>query len=785
MKTSKLYQEIRENRHHILFERLFSVDKNNQVVPIPNVELRILNGLPFVYNTNPNEMLPLQNLNAFQETLPSVSHSPFTSKGYPLKKDWKSYNTYDLGRAFFSDGYVNKNHCFQVFDHINLLSQPWLKDESLYYKKKEIPISVYTTNSEEELKNKYSRLEIDYDEIAVFFIKKPEQKEINVSVNLGDSLLKLSNLKDEIAMQNKRWTVSELELKQLTENFSAQKVVAFLNKNNMLFAEEEAHISGLFPTKKTKVHLTIGMFFDGTGNNRFNSENIYYKNLNSGNLVYTQIPKEVTLKNGKKTDNTSSYWNPYSNIVLLHDLYDKKDYNDQKKTVTLKQYVQGIGTLKGEEDDILGSAFGEGTNGIIGKVAEGCRDLAKQISNILGDDKEIGTITFDVFGFSRGAAAARHFCNEIVGKDSITNTYIKAPLNSTSTNEGNTSINNKTKSIPNGLEYNLGTLGKALKQLKKQSSLKSELKAEAPIKIRFLGLFDTVVSQMIIENHLGKKLDLLSPVTKIPYGLGTYIETKLDVIKQKIDNLPIDQIVHLTAKDEWRENFPLTRTGKKETIFEIALPGTHSDIGGGYAAIKEDEDIVAYDLIKHDALETPKTERIKKLKDFYVSQELCIDAENEISIKKGQSISVGAGGVKETLFQLVAKRNIIPRYSVVNMYVMKELAKLCGVLFLEKTTSPFSFENETPKALVKYQEELIQNIKLKFQKEKEKPIKTKLEKNKFLHLSSNYNLSKVIEKKGKTITGYTSIDELFYINAPHYANDDKSSYARKIHTPNQ
>jgi hypothetical protein len=43
---------------------------------------------------------------------------------------------------------------------------------------------------------------------------------------------------------------------------------------------------------KTKVHFTIGMFFDGTGNNRFNSEEIYYKKLNDDNLVYICAPRK-------------------------------------------------------------------------------------------------------------------------------------------------------------------------------------------------------------------------------------------------------------------------------------------------------------------------------------------------------------------------------------------------------------------------------------------------------------------------------------------------------------
>ncbi len=46
-------------------------------------------------------------------------HSPFTSKGYPFRKDRSSYEPYWLGRAFFSDGGVTKRGNFKLFDNIN------------------------------------------------------------------------------------------------------------------------------------------------------------------------------------------------------------------------------------------------------------------------------------------------------------------------------------------------------------------------------------------------------------------------------------------------------------------------------------------------------------------------------------------------------------------------------------------------------------------------------------------------------------------------------------------
>ncbi|RZK28789.1 MAG: hypothetical protein EOO63_10450 [Hymenobacter sp.] len=100
----------------------------------------------------------------------------------------------------------------------------------------------------------------------------------------------------------------------------------------------------------------------------------------------------------------------------------------------------------------------------------------------------VNKVTIDVFGFSRGAAAARHFIAQKLNK--------KAPL-----------------------AVRLGT-------------------ADAEIKIRFVGIFDTVssfgVNGVILERSNVKELGL---------DLGT--------------NVP-EKVVHLTAGNEYRKNFSLT-----------------------------------------------------------------------------------------------------------------------------------------------------------------------------------------------------------------------------------
>jgi hypothetical protein len=85
-----------------------------------------------------------------------------------------------------------------------------------------------------------------------------------------------------------------------------------------------------------------------------------------------------------------------------------------KRKTTRKEislYIEGIGTLDDDDDTTRGAAFGSGATGIVAKVNKGVGQLAGVLTEILTSDKDtyVEQITLDVFGFSRGAAAARHF----------------------------------------------------------------------------------------------------------------------------------------------------------------------------------------------------------------------------------------------------------------------------------------------------------------------------------------------------------------------------------------
>ncbi|MFY7845314.1 hypothetical protein [Chryseobacterium gambrini] len=181
--------------------------------------------------------------------------------------------------------------------------------------------------------------------------------------------------------------------------------------------------------KTEKVQLRIGVFFDGTGNNRYNSDTVYYDpKYNKPPLEQDKIEK---IRNFKSfvIESGSSYWNTYSNIALLHDLYEEKRKWEQDvkfQSLQMKFYIEDIGTLRDEEDDMVGSGMGEGERGVISRVEQACQNIADEIIKVFSARQktihkplEIISIQFDVFGFSRGAAAARHFSNEVlkIGKD--------------------------------------------------------------------------------------------------------------------------------------------------------------------------------------------------------------------------------------------------------------------------------------------------------------------------------------------------------------------------------
>ena len=327
------------------------------------------------------------------------------------------------------------------------------------------------------------------------------------------------------------------------------------------------------PPKKViipgKSAVTIGIFFDGTLNN-----------------IYNTLAKENNTDAFKKYGGAkkTSYYNDKSNVARLWEFYNSDE----------RIYIEGAGTIdpeselsksKGRSDHKLGYMFGNGPTGIRAKVKSGHKKIIEKTRLIIQKEKNIDSVselTLDVFGFSRGAAEARNFIAEITHK---AYPAIKASRN-----------RNIYKNMFNEQVYTAeipehGHFGELLAV---------EIFTIDKITIRFAGLYDTVSSYHPTMS--------LSP------------DFRNDVTQLKLNNLStVKNIVHFIAMDEHRINFPITHIRG----FERQFPGVHSDIGGSYHDGEEIVDEIETSKLKNGDLIHLK----KKLEEqgWYKEGELVFD----------------------------------------------------------------------------------------------------------------------------------------------------------------
>lgn len=280
-------------------------------------------------------------------------------------------------------------------------------------------------------------------------------------------------------------------------------------------------VVGKAPERPNRIGVTVeaAVFFDGTLNNRTNTE----RRIGVGHTP-PNAEAAATYKKYGEADN--SYANYYSNVAILEFLNENIDRNKRQVSI----YVEGIGTTDDSSDDMQGYAFGSGTTGVIERVITGIGRLTERLKKIpLKKDEYIERVVIDVYGFSRGAAAARHFVSR------RTNLH--------------------------RFQIFRTTLGKSLK-----------IEDENEIIFRFVGLFDTVSSFQEghpIMDNVGYH-NFRNDVAELDLAMGGTVR----------------KAVHLTAGDENRTNFALTTIGstvKAGKGFELRMPGAHSDVGGGYA----------------------------------------------------------------------------------------------------------------------------------------------------------------------------------------------------------
>ncbi|MCG8894686.1 DUF2235 domain-containing protein [Tenacibaculum finnmarkense] len=417
-------------------------------------------------------------------------------------------------------------------------------------------------------------------------------------------------------------------------------------------------------TTEEAPELIIGMFFDGTGNNRKNTRaRKISKNIGDEKdrkIEEAEETEDYVKAFKKHGEDDSSYYNDESNVSRLEQYYQTEKNGDIPNTYSL--YIEGIGTGSLKEDGGISGGLGKTATsdyGVGGKVEKGCRKIAKKIKEKAVKDKitdkmTIKSLTFDCYGFSRGATAARHFIYQVKRPAYILR--IEIPGSGGQTYD---------RDMPA-----MGYLGEALK---------NEGIVVKEIHIRFVGLYDSVSSYGLYHGDDEEELKL----NWLFYAA---------------------KVVHLTAQDEIRYNFDLTNIDSADPCgLTIALPGAHSDIGGGYLKSFDEKKLL------WDSEET----RIKLWGDMFYSVFDFIDAYNLVSYyynlegwfsKKQLKISKGVNRR-----ELYSKREGLENlYSVIPLQIMANLSNEYACIDKDRLKAKFNVEGDV--LLKKVQEKIETQI---------------------------------------------------------------------------
>lgn len=362
---------------------------------------------------------------------------------------------------------------------------------------------------------------------------------------------------------------------------------------------------------KPQITLCIGVFFDGTGHN-----------ANNFKIGEVQV------------SDASSYVNYLTNIYLLEQLYskDNKCLNQQRQ---ISIYIEGVGTSNGGKDDMLAMSTGLGETGIIGKVQQAIALIKLRIEDLSQGqlDKDVffsRVINFDIFGFSRGAAAARHLANMIFDNEQKICTVLQ------------------------------------------HSSIATKFTGEIYAKTRFLGLFDTVAAIAIPNN-----------------GFNPHSNNSGEV---RLDLRPCiaEKVFHIAALNECRFNFPLSSV--KPNWPQVFLPGTHSDIGGGYYPLEHENLYLTRPLFETVSISTPddktavfhETNEIFKLMHTFPAVSPLLKKEN-VCIKTWNDprMPTDRYGImqKRSGAAVVLERTVFNDWSKVALLMMLDAAQDAGVMF--------------------------------------------------------------------------------------------------------
>lgn len=303
-----------------------------------------------------------------------------------------------------------------------------------------------------------------------------------------------------------------------------------------------------FDFKKCQVVANIGTFFDGTDNNRDRDRpnladtnivrlhSAYYDDPLSGyNATYipgvgTKFP-EIGEDHDSKLDAGCAFGCEGRAIFGLLSVFNALHYRCFRSNMFDEKAVLALcrNSLNVPDSDDRENLAKLGVHSGLLQTKIGSNNirrefLTRQAGHLEAKLKEgkphVVECFLDVFGFSRGAAQASVFCNWL---DEL-------------------------------------LVGGRL--------------AGVPVRIRFVGIFDTVASA-------GFWSGISALVTNSTGGHGAWASAAALRIPASVQNC-----VHMVAMHELRRNFPLDEIGVdgklKPGWLQHAYPGAHSDVGGGY-----------------------------------------------------------------------------------------------------------------------------------------------------------------------------------------------------------
>ncbi|WP_341938820.1 phospholipase effector Tle1 domain-containing protein [Marinimicrobium sp. C2-29] len=173
-----------------------------------------------------------------------------------------------------------------------------------------------------------------------------------------------------------------------------------------VFVPEPPKSSGEEGEGKKKLKVRLLLFFDGTANNRTNVEE-----RENNTEVYRDLADQwVELKAYQ------SYNNAKSNIALLEEQLDPEK-PPKSFDHALSVYTEGAGTEDREHDRRRGLTLGTGSTGIEEKVKKGINVAVTELDTLFQsaeEDAVLEKLAIDLFGFSRGAASARHCVHRLM-----------------------------------------------------------------------------------------------------------------------------------------------------------------------------------------------------------------------------------------------------------------------------------------------------------------------------------------------------------------------------------